>query len=36
LSREPGTAARVHGLSALVVLPVLDAGRFVAALALYF
>lgn len=36
LSREPGSASRVHGLSAVVVLPVLDAGRFVAALALYF
>ncbi len=36
LASEPGPVARVHGLSALVVLPVLDAGRFVAALALYF
>ena len=36
LGREPGPAARIHGLSALAVVPVLDGARFVAALALYF
>jgi hypothetical protein len=36
LTREPGAGGRVRGLSALAVLPVLDGGRFVAALALYF
>lgn len=36
LESEPGGVSQVPGLSSLVALPVLDAGRFVAAVALYF
>ena len=36
LATEPGAAATVRGLSCLVVMPVLNEARFVAAVALYF
>ncbi len=36
LASEPGAASSVHGLSSMVVLPVLNEARFVAAVALYF
>ena len=36
LASEPGPAAPISGLNALAVMPVLDQGRFVAAVALYF
>ena len=36
LASEPGPATQISGLHALAVMPVLDQGRFVAAVALYF
>ncbi len=36
LADEPGSGPQQPGLTALAVLPVLDCGRFVAAVALYF
>ena len=36
LASEPGPATQNSGLNALAVMPVLDQGRFVAAVALYF